>query len=118
MIYALLIYSKESEQNPIDPGADSAALVQHRALQAETSQAGKLLSVARLDDAGSAKTVRLHANRHTVTDGPYMETKEWLVGLYMIECDDQTQALEHAKRLVTADMWCIEVRPVGWQRHE
>ena len=117
VVYALLIYTNESPQNPIAPDVNEAALDEHRALQRDTAATGDLLSVARLDAKSDAKTVRFDSQNHTITDGPYMETKEWLVGLYMIECGSQSQAIDHAKRLCTDPLWCIEVRPVGWQRH-
>lgn len=118
MIYALLIHSQASDQAPLTGKALEAALVQHRSLQTETADQGQLLSVARLQDPRDAKTVRLANAGHVVSDGPYVEAKEWLAGFYLLECANEQEALTHAKRIVTSALHCVEVRPVNWHRHE
>ena len=94
------------------------ALVQHRALQEETSANGTLRSVARLDVPSTSVAVRLDVDKHQLYDGPFLEAKEWLAGFYLVECKSRDEALAHAKRLVTSPGHCIEVRPVDWHRHE
>lgn len=118
MIYALLIYSQASEQTPLTEEALETALVQHRALQEEAAGAGELLNVARLEDPAGAKTVRMSGTSSVVFDGPYMESKEWLAGFYLVECTNEQEALARAKRIVTSNMHCVEVRPVNWHHHE
>ena len=46
------------------------------------------------------------------TDGPYAETKEYLAGFYVIECDSMQEAVEHASRAPDAAYNQVEVRPV------
>jgi len=46
-------------------------------------------------------------------DGPYLETKEWLVGFYLVDCAGEGEALARAK-LLSDDGHAIEVRPVDW----
>lgn len=118
MIYALLIYSQASEQTSLSGEDLEGTLVQHRALQKETAEAGRLLNVARLEEPPDAKTVRRSGASHVICDGPYLESKEWLAGFYLIECTNEQEALAHAKRIVTSDVHCVEVRPVNWHRHE
>lgn len=115
MDYALLIYRTTSPTEPLPEGADRAGLATHRALQAEASAKGELHAVARLDDAPRARTVRFQANAHEITDGPYLETKEWLVGFYVLECDDEAQAIARARALCPDGSHAIEVRPVTWR---
>ncbi len=52
---------------------------------------------------------------HEVTDGPYIESKEWLVGFYLVECADEAEALRRARALCD-ERHAIEVRPVTWRR--
>jgi hypothetical protein len=113
MTYVLLIYKSAPPDEAATP-ADKAALVRHRALQAEARDRDHLLAVAQLTDTGRARMVRVGAAAHEVTDGPYLETKEWLVGFYLVECDDEEQALARA-RLLADDRHAIEVRPVAWR---
>ncbi len=84
------------------------------ALQDEARRRGDLLSVAQLTSAVRARMVRAQAGAHQVTDGPYLETKEWLVGFYLVECDDESEAIARAK-LLCDDSHSIEVRPVAWR---
>lgn len=60
----------------------------------------------------TATTVRPRGNDVTITDGPFAETKEQLVGFYMIEARDLNHAIDYAKGIPAARVGCIEVRPV------
>ena len=96
------------------PGLDERlALEKHRALQVATSGRRELHAVARLDDTSRARTVRRAGAAHQITDGPYVETKEWLVGFYVLDCATEEDALERAASICDPDH-AIEVRPVSW----
>ena len=47
---------------------------------------------------------------HDVTDGPYLETKEWLVGFYLIDCTSDAEAVARAKQLIPEPDHVVEVR--------
>jgi hypothetical protein len=49
-----------------------------------------------------------------VSDGPYIETKEWLVGFYVLDCATEEEALARASSLCDRHH-AIEVRPVTWR---
>jgi len=111
--YALLIYRTAGGAPP--PAEVERALVGHRALQAEASSRGELHAVARLDDAIEAKSVALRSGAHEITDGPYIEAKEWLAGFYLLDCADDNEALARARQLCPIEGHAIEVRPVSWR---
>lgn len=113
--YALLIHRTAAGAAPVPPIEEDEALAGHRALQAEAAGRRQLHAVARLDRPETARTVRARASGHDVTDGPFIEAKEWLVGFYLVDCDDEDQALERAKRICTDPHHAIEVRPVDWR---
>jgi len=113
--YALLIYRAAPPSEPIPELEERAALVGHRALQAEAAARGQLHAVARLDESSQARTVRARAGAHEVTDGPYIESKEWLVGFYLVDCDSEEQALARARLICPDSAHAIEVRPVTWR---
>jgi hypothetical protein len=115
LTYALLIYRTAPPSEPIPELEERAALAGHRALQAEASARGELHAVARLDQTSTARTVRPRAGSHEVTDGPFIETKEWLVGFYVVDCDSEEQALVRARRICPDDSHVVEVRPVTWR---
>lgn len=115
MTYALLIYRSLPPSIPIPELDERTALAGHRTLQAEASARGELYAVARLDDGTVARSIRPAGGAHEVTDGPYIETKEWLVGFYVLDCENEAQALERARMLCPDPSHGVEVRPVTWR---
>ncbi len=73
---------------------------------------GKLLGFQQLEDASTAKSVRIRDGRTSVVDGPFAETKEILGGFNLIEADSMEDALRIAAEFPWANTGCIEVRPV------
>jgi hypothetical protein len=113
--YALLIYRSMPPSDSLPDAEEHAALVAHRALQAEANGHGELHAVARLDEPSRARTVRWKEGGHDVTDGPYIETKEWLVGFYLVDCNTEQEALDRGRSICTDRSHVIEVRPVTWR---
>jgi hypothetical protein len=67
----------------------------------------------RLQPAESATTVRLETRKTLLTDGPFVDSKEFLGGLILIEADNLDEALAVAAELQELDITAaIEVRPV------
>lgn len=116
VIYTLLIYSSRSPDDPRSAAEEEEALARHRALQAETSERGELRSVARLDQPTTARTTRVRGGEASVVDGPYIESKEWLVGFYLLECRDEQVALDRARQICVGDDVTVEIRPASWHR--
>ena len=65
-----------------------------------------------LEDASTAKSVRIRNGRQTTLDGPFAETKEVLGGFNLIEADNIDEAVRMAAEFPWAQTGCIEVRPV------
>jgi hypothetical protein len=112
MTYALLIYTSAADDSGLSEAEEQRALAAHRALQDEAS--ADLRAVARLDDLPTARTVRFRDGEAVVMDGPYMETKEWLVGFYLVDCENEAKALERAQQICPHASHAIEIRPVTW----
>lgn len=66
---------------------------------------------AQLASPTDAVTVRRRKGETVLTDGPYAETKEWIAGFDLIECEDMAQAIQIASRHPVARFGMIEVRP-------
>ncbi len=111
MKYALLAYSSgktsgEPRTREMHPGIS--------AVLDRPSVSGWL----RLLPAESATTVRLEARKTLLTDGPFVDSKEFLGGLILVEADNLDAALAIAAELVELDVTAaIEVRPVLDQVH-
>ncbi|SHK64605.1 Uncharacterized conserved protein [Pseudonocardia thermophila] len=63
-----------------------------------------------LTDPDTATVVRIESGAVTMTDGPFIETKEQLGGFWVIDVADRAEALEWARRCAEACAAPIEVR--------
>ena len=106
MQYALLVYSPaEDTDRAARPVPDSVA--------AQLAQP-HVTGWARLHADESATTLRSDGGRILLTDGPFIDSKEYLAGLILIEADNLDGALATARELLqpTRPGTSIEVRPV------
>jgi hypothetical protein len=115
MTYVLLIYRATATGDLPPEFDDRATLDGHRKVQRETAARGDLHAVARLDESRAAHTVRRRGGAHDIVDGPFIETKEWLVGFYLVDCRDDAEAVEHAKTICADDEHAVEVRKATWR---
>ena len=76
-------------------------------------RSGHYVGCNRLLPPDAASTVRVRDGRISVTDGPWVETKEQLGGYYLIEARDLNEAIQVAARIPGARFGCVEVRPVA-----
>lgn len=71
----------------------------------------KRLTGDRLRSVSDATTIRVRSEELLVTDGPFTESKEWIVGFDILECDDLDEAIEIASKHPVARSGRIEIRP-------
>ncbi len=88
--------------------------VDRRALakNAEFEERGILVHTEAVQDDASAVLVRVRDGKVSVTDGPYIETKEQMAGFVLLEARDMTEAVALAGEDPMAEYGTIEVRPV------
>ncbi|HEX4816604.1 MAG TPA: YciI family protein [Nonomuraea sp.] len=86
----------------------------HGAFMETIKKSGELIDTAALADPSQSAVVRVRGGIPAVTDGPYLEAKEYLGGYYLVECDSRERALELAALIPDARVegLGIEVRPV------
>jgi len=116
MLYALLIHSDLPANQQLTDEERREAIRAHQVVQKEASAKGQFVAAAQLDRLQTAVTLRNAESGFSLHDGPFMETKEWLVGFYLLECPDQETALAHARRLCPIGTGSIELRPVVYHR--
>lgn len=76
-------------------------------------RSGHYLVSDALQSVKTAKTLRVRNGAVEVTDGPFAETKEQLLGFIVIDAMDMNDALEAAEKIPMARLGNIEVRPVS-----
>ena len=83
-----------------------------RDLDKELTEAGEMVFNEGLQDGDSAKVVRLVDGVPVTTDGPFAESKESLIGFWVLDVADESRILEIAGQIVRYS-GVVEVRPVG-----
>ena len=112
MRYLCLVYGEEKALDALSKGEMEALVDQSLAYDDVLRKSGRYLVSAALQGVEAAKTVRARKREIAITDGPFAETKEQLLGFILIEARDLNDALEVAARIPMASVGSIEVRPV------
>jgi hypothetical protein len=81
-------------------------------LDKDLKKSGELVDAQGLADGSQAKTVRFENGIPVPTDGPYAESKESLVGYWIVDVENEGRAIEIASRIVAFVKVPIEVRRV------
>jgi hypothetical protein len=114
MLYAILCYNDESAVWSWNKDEEDACMARLAAVQEKLVQQGKLGPVARLMPTTAATTLRKDREPPLVIDGPFAETKEQLLGFYVVECAALEEALEIARDLGRANPGgAYEIRPLA-----
>ena len=114
MRYAILCYDSEDVVGSWTKEQDDATMARLEAVQAKLSEQGRLGPVARLMPTTSATTLR-KGKESLVIDGPFAETKEQLLGFYVVECASLEHAIEIARELgrASSSNGSFEIRPMA-----
>ncbi|RED37488.1 hypothetical protein BJ123_10763 [Rhodopseudomonas thermotolerans] len=114
MLYAILCYHDENFVGSWSREEDAAVMEKLKAVHGKLAEAGRLGPVARLLPTTAATTLRKDSEPPVVIDGPFAETKEQLLGFYVVECDDLDAALDVARDLGRVNPGgAYEIRPIG-----
>ena len=115
MLYAILCYDSEDVVGAWTKEKDAEVMASLGEVQRKLAEQGRLGPVARLLPTTAATTIRKGAEP-LIIDGPFAETKEQLLGFYVIDCASLEEAIETAKDLARASgsAGAFELRPVGF----
>jgi len=113
MLYAILCYNSEELVESWSKEENDAVMARLDAVNQKLIKQGRLGPTARLMPTTTAMTIR-KGKEPLVTDGPFVETKEQLLGFYVVECATLDDALSVAKELSVANAGVggYEVRPL------
>jgi hypothetical protein len=116
MLYAILCYNQEDVVGSWTKEEDDAVMAKLMVVNQKLADQGRLGPVARLLPTTAATTLRKGRDEPVVMDGPFAETKEQLLGFYLIECQSLEEALDVARDLTRANpgTGSYEIRPVGY----
>jgi hypothetical protein len=111
MKYMLLIYGNEEVWSSLS-GDLEQVIAETEALQKELRVTGEFISAYGVADQALARTVTVRDGVPVVSDGPYLEAKEYLGSFDLLECQNLERALEIAARVPFARYGSVEVRPL------
>ena len=112
MLYALLCYNSEDMVCAWTKEEDDAVMARLGVVHERWERAGKLKPAIRLLPTTAATTLR--KTDGLVLDGPYAETKEQLLGFYIVDVESLEEGLQFARELTEANPGgAYELRPVG-----
>ena len=123
MLYALLCYNSEDVVAGWTKEEDDAVMGKLAVVHQKLAKKGQFGPTARLMPTTAATTLRKSVSGKRlepaqepplVVDGPYAETKEQLLGFYVLDCENLEAALEAARELAVANPGgAYEVRPIA-----
>ena len=113
MLYAIFCYDSEADVNAWSKEKDDQVMAQLGGVLSKLAEQKRLGPTARLMPTTTATTVRKGKDTKVI-DGPFAETKEQLLGFYVVECASLEAALETARELARASgsAGAFEIRPI------
>jgi hypothetical protein len=108
MKYMMFVVADPDAEAQAEPLADELTIEQWLA---EVEGSGKRIIGDALRPVSEAKTVRVSGGQVIVTDGPFAESKEWIAGFDVLECENLDEAIAIAARHPQANGGKLELRP-------
>jgi hypothetical protein len=108
----LLIYQNPSAWQLLTDAERESLMGEAGAIMDELVSSGEWVGGEALADPSNSKSVRVREGVPAITDGPYAEAKEQMVGYCLVDCESMQRAVEIASRWPDAKLWGIEVRPL------
>lgn len=115
MRYVILCYDSEAAVASWTKAEDDAVIAKQAVVEQKLAAEGKLGPVVRLMPTTTATTLRKGAEP-LIIDGPFAETKEQLLGFYIVDCGSLDEAIDTARLLAQTyakGTGAYEIRPIA-----
>jgi hypothetical protein len=106
----LTLYGDESAFVNATPEEIAREMAAWQAFDDAAREAGILIACDGLEGSHTATTLRIHDGQRHVTDGPFIETKEQMGGIVLLEVGDLDEAMAWAERCPGS--YAVEIRPI------
>jgi hypothetical protein len=112
MKYIVIIYGNKDLWESFPPDVAAKAIAEQDAFNHRYRESGELLGAYGLGDELTARTVRVRGGVPAVTDGPYIEAKEFVASFYLLDVENEARALDIAAEIPFAAQNAVEVWPI------
>lgn len=112
MRFLCLIYMPADLDDSLPPGEGDRLIADHFAYDESLRRRGTMSWSDALETPDTAIVIRARGSALSITDGPFVETKEHLAGFYVIEADDMAGATKIARHIPSVQYGAIEIRPI------
>jgi len=112
MKYLLLVHHNEDRFQTMPEGTRKDMLAESIQLCHQLASKGQYIHASPLQPEATGTIVQVREDKTIVTDGPFMETKEQLAGYFLVDVENQEDAIKIAQRVPGARIGTVEVRPV------
>jgi hypothetical protein len=112
MKYIAIIYGNKDLWSSFPPEEAAKAIREVDAFNKSYQETGELLAAYGLGDELTARTVRVRGGVPAVTDGPYIEAKEFVSSFFLLDVDGEERALQIAAEYPFAARGAVEVWPI------
>ncbi|KAA2267089.1 hypothetical protein F0L68_00725 [Solihabitans fulvus] len=112
MKYLMMIYGNQEKWDSFPAEEWPAAIAKQDAFNKRYQETGELIGAYGLADAVNAMLVRRKDGSPAITDGPYLETKEYMASFYLLDCESEERAKQIAADMPWADVEPVELWPI------
>lgn len=112
MKYLLMICLNPANWDDLTEDERREVFRSHDEFQRIITESGEMVTTEALADPSHSVTVRTIDDAPAVTDGPFAESKEYLAGYYLVDCESRDRATELAALLPEIRFGAVEVRPL------
>lgn len=120
MKFLLLMHMNPTVWDALTEDERNEVMTGHGAFMETVTKSGEMILTQALADPSQSAVVRVRDGERLVTDGPYLEAKEYLGGYYLVDVENKERALELAAMIPDARMpgMGIEVRQIMFDNGE
>ncbi len=120
MKFLLLMHMNPTVWDALTEDERNEVMTGHGAFMDTVTTSGEMIVTQALADPSQSAVVRVRDGERLVTDGPYLEAKEYLGGYYLVDVENRERALELAAMIPDAKIagLGVEVRPIMFDSGE
>lgn len=117
MKFLLVLHNNPAVLSALGPDEQQRLMDGHASFIEAVQKSGELIVTQALGDPSQSAVVRVRNGVPVVSDGPYLEAKEFLGGYYLIDVADRDRAIELAGQIPDASIegMGVEVRPIMFE---